>query len=140
MPALSITRDELLAFNPCGGADRLALFGRRKSLTAAQALKAGASVRDVLWVVGRMGRKDLCVRFALAAAQRVAHLDRTGTAQPCLDAAGAYVADPSEPNLTTLRNVRSAAAYAAAAAAAAYAAARKEEIEAQKALLIEVLS
>lgn len=185
MAALKITRDELLALNPCDGDARLALFGPRKSLTAAQALKAGVSIRDVLRAAEQKGRKDLCVRFALLAAQRIALFDKSGTAQPCLDAANTYAADPSAANLSALRKkyaaVRAANAaanaavraavvvpdglYSFSATAAAEAAAttsaaanfcsaaanaadfaviaaadRQAEREAQKALLIEVLS
>ena len=123
---LSINKTDLLALKPCDPAQRAALFGRRKSLTAAQAFEAGATIRDVLWVLGKLGRKDLCIEFALQCAQRVAPLDKRGTAQPCIDATRAYVAEPTEENLAALRHRRAAAAddaadaaYAAAAAAAA---------------------
>ena len=67
---ITVTRDELRAMNPCDVDSRMKLFGRRKRLSAAQAMEAGASVRDILWVAYRLGRKDLCVKFALACAQR----------------------------------------------------------------------
>jgi len=120
----SLTKDALIAMKPCDLSDRIALFGKRQELTARQAFKAGASIRDLLWVAGKLGRKEECARFALACAQRVAKYDKSGTAQPCIDAANAYVADPSEVNLQLSWKARCAAAATYAdAAATAYAAA-----------------
>jgi len=162
---ITLTPEQLAAMEPCGLTDRLAMFGRRKSMGVKQALAAGATVRDILWVAGRLGLKDKCVRFALLAAQRAVRPDSDPRVQACLDAVNSYVADPTATNLKELQAARSAAAavaaatvaaaaYAAAdaatttaavaaAAAAAYAAvaaaaARKQEIEAQHALLVEV--
>lgn len=47
MTALRITREELLALHPCDPDRKLALFGKRKSLTARQALAAGVSIENV---------------------------------------------------------------------------------------------
>ena len=153
---VTVTRDQLTAMNPCDLDKRLAWFGRRKALDVRTALAAGATVRDVLWVAQRLGHRDLCARFALLAAQRATVHTTDPRPQACLDAANAYVSEPSDANLVTLRKARAAAAdatayasYAADAAdaadAAAYAAdaaayaAQKAEIEAQHVLLIEVL-
>ncbi len=170
MPAIKITRYQLIAMKPCDLDDRLKLFGpRRETLSAAQAFKAGVSISDLLWVAGRLGLRDQSVAFALACARRVAHLDKTGSAQRCIDATTAYWGDKSETNLKALREARrsaaadaadadaaayaaaaaaAAAAYAAYAAAAAYAAyaaaaysnARRKEVEAQQALFLEIFN
>ena len=123
MEILKITREELIALKPCSIEDRLKLFGRRKSLTASAALVAGASIRDILWVAERMGRKDLCVRFALACAQRVAYLNPDPGVQIALDATEAWLVDPSEANRKAARTAAAAVYAAASAAYAVYAAA-----------------
>ena len=123
---IAVTPDQLAAMQPCNLDRRLALFGRRKSLNAKQALKAGVSIRDILWVAGRLGHKDKIVRFALLVAQRAARFTSDPRVQASLDATEAYIADPSPVNLEALRVARRAAsayAYAADAADAAYAAA-----------------
>ena len=127
MAAITLTREQLIALDPCDMDERLKLFGRRKSMNAAQALKAGASIEDLLWVAGKLGRKDLCVRFALACAQRVAHLNPDPRAQAALDATAAWIADPSEEN-------EDAAGDAARAADGA------AEREAQVTIFLEIFS
>lgn len=128
----TITRDQLIALNPCGLDDRLKLFGRRKSMTVKQALAAGASIDGVLWVAGALGLKDECARFAVKCAERVVHLDASGTARPCIASTMAYLADPSAENWKLLAAARDAAGDAAWAAAGA------AETEAQKLILMEV--
>ena len=117
---IKLTREQLTALDPCDLDVRLQLFGRRKSLTARQALDAGATVADLLWVLGKLGRKRECVLFALGCARAVAHLNTDPRVQGALDATQAWLDDPSEAN----RLAAAAAARAAARAAdAAYAAA-----------------
>jgi hypothetical protein len=128
---VTITRDQLAAMKPCDLDKRLALFGKRKSLTVAQALKAGATVRDILWVAGRLGLKAECAAFALACARRVETHATDPRVKACNDANAAYQANPTQANLTALQAARSATATATAyatytatytaAAAAAYA-------------------
>ena len=113
--AIRLTRAQVVALGPCSES-RIPKFGRRKTMTASQALDAGASVDDLLWVAGRLGRKDLCVRFALACAQRVAHLNPDARVQAALDATASWLADPTEEN----RAAAWAAAWAARAARAAW--------------------
>ena len=117
MTRYSITKEELKALDPCDLDERLELFGGRERLTVAQALEAGATVEDVLWAAGRMGHKAECVRFAVACAESVAHLNTDPRVQEAIDAAKAWVDSPTEENATAAY-----AAYAAARAAAAYAA------------------
>ena len=64
------------------------------------------------------------VRIACMIARRVVHLDKSGTALPCIEAAERWADSPTDANLASLRTARAAAAAAAAdaAAAAAYAA------------------
>ncbi len=110
MTRYSITRDALKALDTCDPAEHLKLFGRRKRLTVAQALEAGATVSDVLWVAGRMGHKAECVRFAIACAESVSHLNPDPHVQEAIDAAKAWIDSPTEENAK-------AASYAAARAA-----------------------
>ena len=139
---VTITRDQLAAMKPCVLDKRLALFGKRKSLTVVQALKAGATVRDVLWVAGRLGLKAECAAFALACARRVETHATDPRVKACNNANAAYQANPTQANLTALQAARSATAAAAADAAAynaaAAAAARQAEIAMQRAHLIEL--
>ena len=48
------------------------LFGHRRTLTVRQAIKAGAPIRDLLWVAGRLGLGHLCADFAARCAARCA--------------------------------------------------------------------
>jgi hypothetical protein len=116
--ALTITKETLASFQPCDLDKRLAMFGRRKSLNVAQAVAAGATVDDILWVAGRMGRADLCVRFALLCAQKTAHLNSDPRVQAALDATAAWLANPCEE--TRAEAARSAAEAAEAARSAAW--------------------
>lgn len=43
MTRVTLTRDQLVALEPCDLDSRLALFGRRKSMTAVQALREAKS-------------------------------------------------------------------------------------------------
>ena len=63
------TLDDILALRPCDPDQRRALFADARTLTAREALERGATVRDLLWVAGRLGRKADCVRFAIACAR-----------------------------------------------------------------------
>jgi hypothetical protein len=119
---ITITRDQLAAMDPCGLDARLKLFGRRKSMNVTQALAAGATIRDTLWVAARLGYKGQCATFALTCARRVERHTTDPRAKACNDATEAYLADRTDANRTKLRAARSDAAYAADAADAAYAA------------------
>jgi len=120
---IRLSREELTALDPCDQAHRLALFGRRKYLTARLALEAGATVSDLLWVAGRLGRKDLCVKFALACAQRTAHLNPDPRVQAALDATAAWLANPCEDTQSAASSASSARSAALAAASSASSAA-----------------
>ena len=115
---ITLTRAEVEALKPCSLA-KLDVFKDRDRLNAREALEAGASISDLLWVAGRLGLKREIVRFAVACAERVAHLNPDPRVQAALDAARAWLGDPSEDK----RAVASSAAYDADAAGVAYAAA-----------------
>lgn len=68
--AIKLTRSQLQSLRPCALERRIALYGRRRSLTASQALAAGASVHDILWVAGKLKLKlkAECVTFSVRAA------------------------------------------------------------------------
>jgi hypothetical protein len=68
---IKLTRDEIIALVPCN-LRKVPDFGRRKYMTASQALAAGAPIVDILWVAAKIGRRDICVRFAVECARRVA--------------------------------------------------------------------
>ena len=106
------TLDDILALRPCDPDQRRALFADVRTLTAREALARGTTVRDLLWVAGKMGRKVDCVRFAIACARAVAHLNTDPRVMAAIDAAQAWVDAPNA-------DAADAAAYAAAAAAAA---------------------
>ena len=128
MAAIALTPAEVAALRPCSDCSHL--FGRRKKMNARQALEAGASIADLLWVADKLGRKDLCVRFALACAQRVAHMNPDPRVQAALDATARWLDDPTPENYAARAAARDAAGDAARAAArdaagdAAWAAAR----------------
>jgi len=65
-PVNTYTLDDILALRPCDPDRRRALFADARTLTAREALERGATVQDLLWVAGKMGRKAGCVRFAAA--------------------------------------------------------------------------
>ena len=117
MAAIALTPAEVAALRPCS--DRSHLFGRRKKMNARQALEAGASIADLLWVADKLGRKDLCVRFALACAQRVAHMNPDPHVQAALDATARWLDDPTPENYAARAAARAAAGAAARAAAGA---------------------
>ena len=140
--AIRLTRAQVVALNPCSE-NHIPDFGRRKSMTASQALDAGTTIPNLLWVAGRLGRKDLCVRFALACAQRVAHLNPDARVQAALDATAAWLADPTDRNKAAAWAADTAAWAADAAARAARAAedaedAEDAEREAQRAIFKEI--
>lgn len=51
---------------PCNFDARLALFGKRKTLTIREAFDAGATVKDLVWVANELGSRTLDARRALA--------------------------------------------------------------------------
>ena len=123
MIRIALTFDQLAALAPCDLLSRARLFpGPSTPLDARQAIARGASIKDILWVAGKLRLGPQIVAFAIAVAQRVAHLDTTGSAQRCLDATVAYQKGPSPENLVVLKECRNAAAFAYAADAAAHAA------------------
>lgn len=75
---MRITKDQLCDMEPCDLERRLALFGDQKTLTAKEALERGATVDDVLWVLGRLGTpkaRRVIAEFAIFAAEQVQHLN-----------------------------------------------------------------
>src|ERR1700676_768986 len=100
---ITISLAELEALKPCsikpGIRDRFGRSGHER-LDTRTALEAGASFGNILWVAAKLGRKDLCVRFALLCAQRVAYLNPDPGVQAALDAAQAWLDNPSLENAT----------------------------------------
>lgn len=114
METITVTLSQLLALNPCDRDRRAALFEGVEALDAKEALALGIDLADVLWVVARLGRKDLCVRFAILCVKRAQHLSKDPVASyAALSAAQAWLDDPNEE--TRLRAGRAAdAAFGAA--------------------------
>lgn len=94
---IALTRAEVLALHPCN-TRRIPKFAPGERMTARQALAAGATVPDLLWVLGELGRKDLCVRYAVACAQAVAHLTTDARSAAAIAAAQAWLDEPTEDN------------------------------------------
>ena len=126
MPKHTITLDQLIVWKPCDLSTRKALFASRANLSVSQALDAGATVSDILWVAEKLELTLECVVFATRCAENVAHLNSDPRVQKAINAAKNYVENPAP------RAASDAADEAAADAAyeAAYAAARVEDREA----------
>ena len=120
---IKLTYDQVLKLQPCSR-NKIPDFGRRKYLTAEQALDKGVSVDDLLWVAGKLGRKDLCVRFALECAQRVSHNNTDIRVSKALRAVQAWLDSPSKSAAWSARSAAEAAEAAESAESAARYAAR----------------
>jgi hypothetical protein len=140
MSGITLTVEQLMALDPCEPSRRRALFRDRTSMNAREALEAGASISDLLWVAGRLGRKDLCVQFALACAQQVAHLNPDPRVQKALDAAQNWLDNPDSDSAYAAYAATRAAAYAAAYAAyaAADSAAYSGQRQTQKEIFLSI--
>jgi hypothetical protein len=143
---ITLTREQALALKPCDKG-RVPKMARGQAMNAAEALAAGVSIDDLLWVADRLGRKDLCVRFALACAQRVAHLNPDPRVQAALDATQAWLDNPTDAAAAGAAGAAGDAAWAAYAAAAraagaagdaAWAAAWAAEQQAARAIFLEI--
>ena len=119
----TITKRQLIDMKPCDLKDRLKLFGGAESMSVCEAIDAGFSVSDILRVFGRLGLKAECVRFAIGCAERVSHLNDDPRVAAAINAAKAWVDDPTEENRQAADAAADAAAWAANAADAADAAA-----------------
>jgi hypothetical protein len=140
---ITITKQQLTDMQPCDLSERLALFGADDSLSAQQAFARGASVADILWIMGRLGLKEQIVAFAEWCAARAA-ADAANAAANAAARVATYAADAADAaDATDAASVAYATYVAAdaayAAADAAYTAA-DESVAAQKAKLVELLS
>jgi len=115
---LKLTRQQIVDLKPCS-LSKIPDFGRFKSLSAKQALNLGVSIEDLLWVAEKIGRKDLCVQFALECAQRVVHYNSDLRVQAALDATQKWLDEPNETNTRAARAAARAAYWAAGTAWAA---------------------
>ena len=125
-PQTALTLEQVLALNPCDADNRRKLFAKHNgaAMTASEAFAAGVSLRDLLWVAVKIGKRDQVARFAIACVQRIVTPKTDKRVQACLDAALAYLDNKTPETLAALQTARKAsyAAYAAAAYSA-YAAA-----------------
>lgn len=134
---MSISLAELKEFHPCRPEERFRLFESRTTLSVSQALKLGVSIDDILWVAGRLGQKDLCVKFALGCAQHISHLSTHWASE-----AAAWASEAARYAAGAAAGAAGYAEYAEYAAeyAAGYAAGAAAETAFQKKLLISVFS
>ena len=109
---ITLTLTQLRKLKLCHLERHELLFEGKRSVTVRQALEAGVSIPDLLWVAGKLDLKSQIVSFAARVAREVAHLNSDPRVMAAIEAAEAWVREPSEGN-------REAAARAAAAAAAA---------------------
>ena len=84
---ITISKSQLQAWQPCDLPLRLAKFGSRDTLNVSQALEAGFTVSDILWVAGKLGLAAECVTFARRAADRAAAAGAAGAADRAARAA-----------------------------------------------------
>ena len=107
---ITMTLARLRKLKPCQLERCEPLFKGKRSVTVRQALEAGVSIPDLLWVAGRLNLKSQIVAFVARVAREVAHLNSDPRVMAAIKAAEAWVREPSEGN-------REAAADAAMAAA-----------------------
>jgi hypothetical protein len=113
--------EALKALKPCDLDDRLAMFPVSGKLSLKQAIKAGFSVSDLLWVAGKLGFGKECAIFAANCAKRA---KQYAAADYAADYAAAYAADAAYyADAVAAYYADAVAAYAVAAAAYAVAAA-----------------
>ena len=132
---IKLTYDQVLKLQPCSR-NKIPDFGRRKYLTAEQALDKGVSVDDLLWVAGKLGRKDLCVRFALECAQRVSHNNTDIRVSKALRAVQAWLDSPSKSAAWSARSAAESVNWSARYGAES--AARSAEETAQKEIFLKI--
>jgi len=65
MPKVTLTREALIALEPCDLPVRLRMFGNSDSMGVREAFDAGFEVADVLWVAGKLGLAQDCARAAM---------------------------------------------------------------------------
>lgn len=122
---ITLTLAQLRKLKPCDLEPHKPLFEGKRSVSVRQALEAGVSIPDLLWVAGELDLKPQIVTFAARVAREVAHLNPDPRVMAAIEAAEAWVREPSEGNREAAWTawVDAAAAADAADAAAADAAA-----------------
>ena len=125
---ITLTLTQLRKLKPCHLKRHKPLFEAKRSVTVRQALEAGVSISDLLWVAGKLDLKFQIVSFAARVARKVAHLNPDPRVMAAIEAAEAWVREPSEGNTeaaadtawaTTTTTPPRAATWAALAAARA---------------------
>jgi hypothetical protein len=110
---ITLTLAQLRKLKPCHLERHKPLFEGKRSVSVRQALEAGVSVSNLFWVAGKLDLKPQIVTFAARVAREVAHLNPDPRVMAAIEAAEAWVLDPSEGN----REAADAAAYVAYVAA-----------------------
>ena len=115
----TITFDQLASWSPCDLDKHKLLFASSATLSVSQALDAGATVSNILWVAGKLELTMDCVIFAIRCAEKVVHSNSNPRVQKAIDAAKNYVKNPSDYAIDALRAADYEADYAAVCAARA---------------------
>ena len=118
---ITLTLTQLRELEPCHLECHEPLFEGKRSVTVRQALEADVSIPDLLWVAGKLDLKFQIVSFAARVAREVAHLNSDPSVLAAIEAAEAWVREPSEGNRKAAADA-TRAAWAAAARAATRAA------------------
>ncbi len=119
---ITLTLAQLCKLKPCDLEPYEPLFEGKRSVSVREALEAGVSISDLLGVAGKLDLKPQIVTFAAKVAREVAHLNSDPSVMAAIEAAEAWVRDPSEGNREAPADAAADAADAASAASAAVAA------------------
>lgn len=100
MPTIRVSQAQLIKFDPCGLEWRLKLFGDKNTLTAQQAYEAGFPIEDLIWIAAKLNFARKLVKWGLWCLARVVITNGpvTPTTQAAINAAQAWLDDPTEPN------------------------------------------
>jgi hypothetical protein len=121
---ITLTLAQLRKLKPCDLEPHKPLFEGKHSVSVREALEAGVSISDLLWVAGELDLKPQIVTFAAKVAREVAHLNPDPRVMAAIEAAEAWVREPSESNREAAARAEGAAARAEGAVAWATLAAR----------------
>ena len=110
---ITLTLTQLRKLKPCHLERHELLFKAKPYMTVRQALEAGVSIPDLLWVAGKLDLKSQIVSFAARVARKVAHLNPDPRVMAAIEAAEAWVHEPSECNTEAAANAADAARAAA---------------------------
>jgi hypothetical protein len=127
---ITLTLARLRKLKPCNLEPHKPLFEGKHSVSVRQALEAGVSISDLLWVAGELDLKPQIVTFAAKVAREVAHLNPDPRVMAAIEAAEAWLREPNGANQEAAADAFDAAWAAAGAMWAAGAALPEQRIRA----------